>query len=261
MTATQTEGAERRDASAHPTTAPTHSQASSPKADFIAGIRTTLPLLIGMLPLAFILGAQGAQHGLSAVGMALMTSMNFAGGSEFAAVALWSAAPSFLVIFMTTWLVNCRHIVLGASLTPWMQQARLPLWKTLLAFFLMCDECWAFSMQEIERRRKLGRPAAELFSWHYHMGVGLTLWSSWFFTAALGAAAGGSLGDLTRWGFLMAFPATFIGLVAAMRPALPKCAPMVLSAIASAVASLWLPLHWSILIGTLAGLALAAIKD
>lgn len=66
------------------------------------GIRTTLPLLAGIIPLAFILGTQGAQHGLSGVGMAMMAGLNFAGGSEFAAVALWSAAPSLLVIFMTT---------------------------------------------------------------------------------------------------------------------------------------------------------------
>ena len=56
--------------------------------DFLAGARSTLPLMIGILPLGFILGTQGAQHGLSAIGMAIMCAFNFAGGSEFAAVAL-----------------------------------------------------------------------------------------------------------------------------------------------------------------------------
>ena len=32
--------------------------------DFLAGARSTLPLMIGILPLGFILGTQGAQHGL-----------------------------------------------------------------------------------------------------------------------------------------------------------------------------------------------------
>ena len=72
--------------------------------------------MIGILPLGFILGTQGAQHGLSAIGMAIMCAFNFAGGSEFAAVALWSSAPSFIVIVCATWLINCRHIVLGAAL-------------------------------------------------------------------------------------------------------------------------------------------------
>ena len=159
---------------------------------------STLPLMIGILPLGFILGTQGAQHGLSAIGMAIMCAFNFAGGSEFAAVALWSSAPSFIVIVCATWLINCRHIVLGAALTPFMQSAKVSTPRSLLAFFVMCDETWALSMQEVHRRSKAGRPAAELFSFSYHMGVGVTLWTSWFMIAAIGAAVGGSLGDLTR---------------------------------------------------------------
>ena len=49
--------------------------------DFWAGARSTLPIMIGILPLGFILGTQGAQHGLSAIGMAIMCAFNFAGGS------------------------------------------------------------------------------------------------------------------------------------------------------------------------------------
>ena len=162
--------------------------------DFWAGARSTLPIMIGILPLGFILGTQGAQHGLSAIGMAIMCAFNFAGGSEFAAVALWSSAPSFIVIVCATWLINCRHIVLGAALTPFMQSAKVSTPRSLLAFFVMCDETWALSMQEVHRRRKAGRPAAELFSFSYHMGVGITLWTSWFMVAAIGAAVGGSLG-------------------------------------------------------------------
>ena len=158
--------------------------------DFWAGARSTLPIMIGILPLGFILGTQGAQHGLSAIGMAIMCAFNFAGGSEFAAVALWSSAPSFIVIVCATWLINCRHIVLGAALTPFMQSAKVSTPRSLLAFFVMCDETWALSMQEVHRRRKAGRPAAELFSFSYHMGVGITLWTSWFMVAAIGARRG-----------------------------------------------------------------------
>ena len=230
-------------------------------AGLIRGMKTTAPLLVGIIPLAFILGTQGAQHGLTAVGMSLMAGLNFAGGSEFAAVALWSAAPSFVVIFITTWLINCRHIVLGAALTPWMERQKLSVPKEMLAFFFMCDETWALSMQDVNRRRKAGLPADKIFSWPFHMGVGLTLWSSWWFTAGVGALFGGALGDLSRWGFMMAFPATFIGLVVSMRPTLRKSLPMAVSAVAAALASLWLPLHWSILIATILGLGTAVVKN
>ena len=61
--------------------------------------------------------------------------------------------------------------------------------------------------------------------------------------------------------FLMAFPATFIGLVAAMRPALSKSGPMTASALVAAGSSLFVPLHWSILLGTITGLVLAAVSE
>lgn len=57
------------------------------------GVVMALPVALGFLPLAFILGVQGSQHGLSALGMAMMCGLNLAGGSEFAAVSLWSATP------------------------------------------------------------------------------------------------------------------------------------------------------------------------
>lgn len=226
---------------------------------FLRGVRTSLPMNIGFVPLAFILGAQGGQHGLSGTGMALMTGLNFAGGSEFAAVALWSAAPSFLVIFMTTWLINSRHIVLGATLTPHMARAGVRTPAALLAFFLMCDECWAVSMQEIDRRRRLGMPEDRLFSLPFHLGAGFTLWTNWWLCAGAGAVLGSTLGDLTQWGFLMAFPATFIALSVAMRPALSKCLPVVVSGVVAALASFVLPMHWCILAATLSGVLTAAV--
>ena len=36
------------------------------------GVTMALPVAVGFLPLAFILGVQGSQHGLSSLGMALM---------------------------------------------------------------------------------------------------------------------------------------------------------------------------------------------
>ena len=60
----------------------------SPKSEFLRGIKETSPMLIGLLPWALILGMQGGQKGMSWLEMLLMTGMNFAGGSEFAAVNL-----------------------------------------------------------------------------------------------------------------------------------------------------------------------------
>lgn len=107
-------------------------------AEVLRGIKASLPMTIGFVPIALILGATRAQTGMSAVGVGLMTAINFAGGSEFAALALWSATPPILAIILTTWLINSRRIMLSAALTPYVTQLSLP--KALAVFFIMCDE-------------------------------------------------------------------------------------------------------------------------
>ena len=84
--------------------------------DFLRGMRASVPVMLGFIPVGLILGATGAHAGLSPLGMGLMTGINYAGGSEFAAIALWSALPPILTIAMSTWLINSRHIMLSAAL-------------------------------------------------------------------------------------------------------------------------------------------------
>ena len=224
------------------------------------GIAMALPVAVGFLPLAFILGVQGSQHGLSALGMALMCGLNLAGGSEFAAVSLWSAAPPFLLIVMTTWLINSRHIVMGASLTPYLQSARLSTPMTLAVFYLMCDETWAVCMQDIDRRRREGVAEDQLFNEYFYFALALTLWMVWWMGAFAGACVGQSVGDLTQWGFTMAFPATFIALLVMMRHGINDRLPVIVAGVISAVTSLWLPSHFAVMIGTVVALALAYFK-
>ena len=73
--------------------------------EFVRGLKDCLPVLFGMLPFALILGAQAAQKGMSLLETVLMMGLNYAGGSEFAAVGLWaSPIPVLLIIAMTTGL-------------------------------------------------------------------------------------------------------------------------------------------------------------
>ena len=52
------------------------------------GFYAALPFWLGFFPLGFILGAQAASKGMSVPTAAAMSFFNYAGGSEFAAVAL-----------------------------------------------------------------------------------------------------------------------------------------------------------------------------
>jgi predicted branched-subunit amino acid permease len=62
-------------------------------------------------PYALVLGAQAAQKDLSLIVVPLMTGLNFAGGSEFAAIQLCTSPPHIALIVAITFLVNSRHLL------------------------------------------------------------------------------------------------------------------------------------------------------
>lgn len=113
------------------------------------GVIAALPIIISFIPFALVLGAQAIQKGMAAGEIGLMTAMNFAGGSEFVAVNLWSSPPHLLLIALMTLLVNSRHILMGAALTPYLKD--LPKRKVLFALFFMCDESWALSFADAKK--------------------------------------------------------------------------------------------------------------
>jgi len=51
---------------------------TAPRAEFLRGLRAAIPVMVGFLPFALVLGAQAAQKGLSALEVPLMTGLNFA---------------------------------------------------------------------------------------------------------------------------------------------------------------------------------------
>lgn len=170
------------------------------------------PLMMGLIPLALILGAQASHVGQSPLTTMLMTGLNVAGGSEFAALGLWSAAPPIIMIAFTTFLINSRHIVLSMALAPYVREQKG--WRIGLLYFFMVDEVWALNMQDLNRRAQRG----EGFSFAFYMTLGISLWLAWVLSAFIGCIIGSSFGDLSSFGFTAALPATFIALAVAMRP-------------------------------------------
>ncbi|MCC8619441.1 AzlC family ABC transporter permease [Xanthomonas vesicatoria] len=177
--------------------------------EFRRGLRAALAVMIGFVPFALVLGAQAVQKGLSPAEVSLLTGMNFAGGSEFAAVRLWTSPPHVALIVAITLLVNSRHLLMGASIAPFLRH--LPLRKVLPSLFLMCDESWAMGLADAKQRRADAITPA--FSYRYYMGVSIGLYMTWVVFTTVGAAMGSVLGDVESYGLHMAFPAVFLVLL------------------------------------------------
>lgn len=222
-----------------------------PEGDFLRGARAAVPVLLGFVPFALVLGAQASQKGLAVYHVALMTGLNFGGGSEFAAIELWSSPPQVLLIVAMTLLVNSRHLLMGATLAPYLQH--VPMKKVLPSLFFMCDESWAMGLAD-------ARQMKTAFSLAYFLGFSVCLWLTWVSFTALGAAIGPVLGDIHAYGFDMAFAAVFLVLLRGMWKGARAASPWFVSLGAAALAYLTLPAGWYVLVGTLAGLAWACVR-
>jgi len=220
-----------------------------------AGAMASLPMLFGLVPFGMVLGAQAVQKGLTPVEVPLMTGLNFAGGSEFAALGLWTSPPHLLLIMAVTFLVNSRMLVMGAAMTPFLHH--LPKRKVLPALFLMTDASWALSMAQMRQRAALGIEPA--FSLAYYMGASLVFYAAWVGCTTLGAILGPMLGHPEAYGLDMAFPAVFLVMLRGMWKGLRRAWPWAVSLAAAALTYKLAPGAWYVAAGAVAGILAAVI--
>lgn len=222
--------------------------------EFLRGIKTTLPMLLGFVPSALVLGTQAAQKGFSIVEVSLLTGLNFAGGSEFAILEVWTNPPQFLLLMFITFLINSRHLLMGASLAPYLRH--LPDRQVYPALFFLCDESWALGLSNAQKGiHQVGLRHA--FNMPYYAGVCLALYVMWVSVTTLGAVLGPVLGDIHPYGFDMAFPAIILVLLRGMWTGFNAARPWLVSLVVAAIAYLYLPAGWHVPLGAISGIASA----
>ena len=222
---------------------------TAPRTEIQRGLKEALPMMLSFVPFGLLLGAQAGQKGFSVVEVPLMTGLNFGGGSEFAAVGLWTSPPLVLLIVAITFLFNSRHLLMGAALAPYLKH--LPKRQVLPALFLMCDESWAMGLSDARHRSAAGHERG--FSLPYYLAVAAGLYLTWIVSTAIGAALGPAMGDVKVYGFDMAFPAVFLVLLRGMWKG-PRAARPWLVSLLAALTFLLMPGAWYVAAGAASGL-------
>lgn len=225
------------------------SVSSTTRAELLRGFIAAIPIIISFIPFGLLLGAQAIQKGISTGEISLLTALNFAGGSEFVAVKLWTSPPHLLLIALMTLLVNSRHILMSAALTPYLKD--LPKRKILPALFLMCDESWALGFADAKKSTN------QCFNYYYYIGASIGLYTTWVTCTALGAFIGPLIGDLTQYGFDMAFIAVFLVLLKGMWKGMIAAIPWLASLLVAIASYLLLDGAWYVILGAITGLIVA----
>ncbi|MEX2247639.1 MAG: AzlC family ABC transporter permease [Dehalococcoidia bacterium] len=193
------------------------------RAEFLAGVRAELPLLLGVVPFGAAYGATAVDSGLSSGLAQSMSFIIFGGASQFVAVELFAASVPGIVVALTVALVNLRHLLYSASLAP--HVAHLPpRWRWFLAY-LLTDEAYAVGITRY-------RDGTDAPGKHWYLlGAGCALWASWQVSTGVGVFAGAVVPD--SWSLDFALPLTFIALLV---PALTGRGALAAAVVAGAVA-------------------------
>lgn len=213
------------------------------------GFRRMLPVTLYVVPMGLAFGAAAVQQDVSGALAMLMSAIVFAGASQFAGLDLWAASPALVPLLLMTFAVNARHLLLGASLAPWLN--KLPALRRYGAVSLLSDPNWALVTQVQDEANGAAAPSR---LGNLLLGSGIALWVTWLIGTAAGVALGGDLGDLSRFGLdllaLVLFTAVLTGLWRSVKEDL---VPWLAAAAVAIVGSWVLPGGWHVLAGAFTG--------
>ena len=208
----------------------------------IDGFIKAIPIGIGVASYGLVFGVLSKQAGLNLFHSVLMSASVFAGASQFVVLELWNFPLPVLTIWVATYVVNLRHVLMGISVRDHFKG--LSKFKSYLSLFFMVDENWAYSMTEW----KNGSTNGALL-----LGSGLCLFVSWVGSTLVGYIIGAGITSPEKWGIDFAFTAIFIFLAKGMWNDRSDILPWIVAAGTSVISSKMMDGHWYIIFGAIAG--------
>ncbi|MEX0345398.1 MAG: AzlC family ABC transporter permease [Rhizobiaceae bacterium] len=224
---------------------------SNYRAEFAEGARSSLPVVLAMLPFGALFGALAVNNGLSVFETVLFSMMVFAGASQMVGIELFGQHVAPWLIVLSIFAVNFRHVLYSAAIG-----RRIRQWTFLqkaVGFFFLTDPQFA----EAERRGEAGKPIS---IWWY-FGMVVPIYGFFIILCWLGALFGKLITNPEALGLDFMLPIYFLALVMAFRKR-PLWLPVVaVSAVASVVAYEMVGSPWHVSLGAIAGVAAAVIAS
>ena len=221
----------------------------TPAQAFADGVRALLPMLLGVMPFGVIYGVVALQSGITPLAAIMMSSIVFAGSSQFLLAQLIGQSAPMSIALGAVILINARHALYSASVAPAL--AGLPgRWKALLAY-LLTDEAYAAAIGHL-----LQRPTPSHAHWTL-FGSGLALWTGWQISTIGGVVLGRYLPDTQMLDLDFALPLTFIAIVVPMIKTRPQLLAATVAAVL-AVALAGLPFKLGMMLAAICGLLAAS---
>ena len=196
--------------------------------------------MVGYIPIGFAFGVLARKAEISAFNTVLMSLVVYAGSSQLIAVGLILTGATAVSIVFTTLIVNLRHMLMSAALSPYLKKWRV---LQLIVFsYEITDESFA-----IHAERFTKGDTESLVS------ISLNVFSqgSWVFGTILGILASGLISDVKPFALDYALVAMFIGLLVFQLKTRIQVLTCIISGILSVVLLMVGLDQWNVIVATL----------
>jgi 4-azaleucine resistance transporter AzlC len=206
------------------------------------GARQLAPLAVFVIPFGMAYGIAAVESGMSSVQAITASFLMFSGAAQFTALDLWGSEMSLVALFLVTLAVSARHVIMGAALSPWVNQ--LDTKRQILSAIFLSDPNFAHTHTSLKHdERDIG----------VLVGSGAIGWAAWVLGTAIGAVGGAQLGDPSVYGIDVLMPVYFAALIVPGIVSSPRWLFAAVAALVAVVTQPIVPTGWNIILAAIAG--------
>ncbi|MFZ0625800.1 MAG: AzlC family ABC transporter permease [Acidimicrobiia bacterium] len=205
-----------------------------------------LPLFVPAVPFGLVIGLAISESGINTMVGWSSSWIIFGGAAQLTLISLLGAGTAVAAAVTAGLVVNARHLMYSAALAPTFQ--RQPRWFRWLGPYVLIDQLFALASVHLDDDPDVFRT--------YFLSAGLTFWSMWQVTTAIGLIIGPIVPE--SWNLEFAVPILFIGLLVLGLDRWPKVVAALVGAGVSYVTA-GLPNRGGLLVGALVGIMAGAL--
>lgn len=154
-------------------------RADEPTADFLAGARAMLPILVAYAPIGLLVGAHVAAS-TDPVAAWLGTWLIYGGAAQLAVLDVLADGSGWVTAAIVGLLVNLRLAAFATAMHP--EWRSTPVRLRVAAAVMLTDAPWALARNRVRGRQQ------------YYLGAGVTLFVVWPLMVSVGVVVGGRIG-------------------------------------------------------------------
>ncbi|MBC1226318.1 AzlC family ABC transporter permease [Listeria booriae] len=179
---------------------------------FLQGVKDCIPTLLGYISIGIAAGVAGIAANLNVLEVTLLAVFVYAGAAQFIICAMLLTNSTTLAIIVTTFIVNFRHFLLGATLAPHFQKDSML--KNIGISLLVTDESFGVAAMKLAKKEPMYAAWMD--------GLNITAYVVWIASCALGGMVGKLIPNPALFGLDFALTAMFVALFVFQLQSVPK---------------------------------------